>query len=199
MKRLFAVSGVMLLFFACSSEPEKTLSPVVAEKTLIEEVKERTAKNPKDAEAWLYLADLYDREAMYQEEITALNKVIDADPDKKSVYLNLGNTYSRLGRYQDAIANYQKAIHSFPRNPVLYNNLGVAYGKIGKIDEEIGSFKKAISLRTRYATARFNLGMALLKKGRRDLALQQYHELNTFDNGVAESLKKEIDAKEKKP
>jgi tetratricopeptide (TPR) repeat protein len=199
MKRLFAVFGVMLLFIACSSEPEKTPSPVAAEKTLLEELKERTVKNPKDAEAWIHLADLYDRDAMYQEEITALNNVIGADPDKKSIYLNLANTYSRLGRYQDAIANYQKAIHSFPRNPVLYNNLGVAYGKIGEIDEEIGSLKKAISLRTRYATARFNLGMALLKKGSRDLALQQYHELKTFDNGVAESLKKEIDAKGKQP
>lgn len=199
MKRLFAISGVLLLFIACSSEPEKTSSPVATEKNLLEELKERTAKNPKDAEAWFHLADLYDRDALYQEELTALNHVIDADPANKSVYLNLANTYSRLGRYQDAIANYQKAIHSFPRNPVLYNNLGVAYGKIGKIDEEIGSLNKAISLRTRYATARFNLGMALLKKGSRDLALQQYHKLKTFDDGVAESLKKEIDAKGKKP
>jgi tetratricopeptide (TPR) repeat protein len=199
MKRLFAISGVMLLFFACSSEPGKTSSPVVAEKTLLEEVKERTDKNPKDAEAWFHLADLYDRDALYQEEITALNNVISADPDRKSVYLKLANTYTRLGKHQDAIANYQKAIHAFPKNPVLYNNLGVAYGKIGKIDEEIGSLKKAVSLRTRYATARFNLGMALLKKGSRNLALQQYQELKKFDDGVAESLKKEIDANGKKP
>ena len=44
MKRLFAVFGVMLLFIACSSEPGKTPSPVVAEKSLMEELKERTLK-----------------------------------------------------------------------------------------------------------------------------------------------------------
>lgn len=199
MKRLFALSGALILLLACSSEPEKTSSPVVAEKSMLEELKERTAKNPKDAEAWIHLADLYDRDAMYSEELAALKNVIDADPGRKSVYLNLANTYSRLGKYQDAIANYQKVNAFYPKNPVPYNNLGVAYGKIGKIDREISSLKKAISLRTRYATARFNLGMAYLKKGNRDLAQQQYHEINTFDAGVAESLKKEIDTKGKKP
>lgn len=199
MKRLFAIFGVMLLFIACSSEPGKTPSPVVAEKSLMEELKERAIKNPKDAELWFHLADLYDRDAMYQEEITALNNVISSDPNRKSVYQKLGDTYTRLGRHKDAIANYQKAIHSFPRNPVLYNNLGVAYGKIGKIDEEIGSLKKAVSLRNHYATARFNLGSVLLKQGSRKLALQQYQELKKFDDGVAESLKKEIDEYGKKP
>ncbi len=55
------------------------------------------------------------------------------------------------------------------------------------------TLKKAIALRPHYSTARYNLGFALLKKGKRAQALNQYHELDKFDAGVAAALKKEID------
>ena len=200
MRLLIMVLMTSLLLISCSKEQEKTTEQEpTAEKTLFEEVKTQTIKNPKDAEAWSHLADLYERSAMYREEADALQKVIAIDPQRGYAYVKLGNTYSRLGQYQEAIKSYTRAITFFPKNPVLYNNLAIAYGKVGKTDDEITALQKAIALRPRYATARYNLGMALLKKGKRSEALIQYHEIDKFDTSVATALKKEIDRKGNNP
>ncbi len=197
MRPLFILIVSMLLLLSCSKAPEKSQEPASAEKSLFEEVKEQTIKNPRDAEAWYHLADLYENAQMHQEEAAALQKVIEIDPGKGYAYMKLGNAYNRLGRHQDAVTSFRTALKHFPKNPVLYNNLAVSYGKIGKTDEEIALLEKAISLRPHYATARHNLGITMLKMGKRGEALKQYHELSKFDTVVASSLKKEIDAKEK--
>ena len=197
MRPLFIVLITSLLLFACTGEKEKTAEPVNAEKTMFEELKEQTVKNPKDADAWYHLADLYERSEMYREEVDALRHVIAIKPEKGYTYMKLGTAYSRLGEYQDAIKQFNSAKKYLPKDPVLYNNLAVAFGKAGKPDDEIRELEKAISIRPRYATARYNLGMAFLKKGKRELALHQYDELKKFDEGIANALKKEIDAKRK--
>lgn len=197
MKPLFVVFMTVLLLFACTKEKEETVEPVSTEKSMFEELKEQTVKNPKDADAWYHLADLYERAGMYREEVDALQHVISIKPDKGYAYMKLGNTHSRLGEYDDALKQFTSAKKYLPKDPVLYNNLAVAYGKIGKPDDEIRELEKAISLRPRYSTARYNLGMAFLKKGKREMALRQYDELKKFDEGIANALKKEIDAKGK--
>ncbi len=198
MRLLIVAVVTSLMVTACGKEPEKTTKQeMVTEQTLYEEVKTQTIKNPRDAEAWSHLADLYERSAMYREEADALQKVIAIDPQRGYAFLKLGNAYSRLGQYQEAVKSYTRALKFFQKNPVLYNNLAIAYGKTGKTDDEITALQKAIALRPRYATARYNLGIALLKKGRRSEALIQYHEIDKFDANVAAALKKEIDGKGK--
>ena len=198
MKPLFFILFMTsFLVFSCSNEKEQETPPVSTEKNLFEELKDQTARNPKDAEAWYHLSDLYERSEMYLEEVNALQKVIAIDPQRGYAYVKLGNSYSRLGQYQEAVKSYTKAIKFFPKNPVLYNNVAIAYGKLGEKDDEILALQKAIALRPRYSTARYNLGIALLKKGKRSEALVQYHELDKFDSGVAAALKKEIDGKAK--
>ncbi len=197
MKPLFVLFAALLVLLSCSKEPEKTAEPVSTEKSLFEEVKEQTIKNPNDVEAWYHLADLYDRSEMYREEVDALQKVIAIDPGKRTVYAKLGSAYNRLDQYQEAVKNFKIAVKYFPKNALLFNNLAVSYGKIGKAQEEIAALEKAISLRPRYSTARYNLGMVLLRQGKPELALKQYNELKKFDEGAAAALKKEIDAKRK--
>ena len=197
MKHLFVLLMGMLMLLSCSKEPEKIQEPMSAEKSVFEEVKEQTIKNPKDADAWYHLADLYGKAQMHQEEATALQKVIEHNPGKGYAYVKLGNAYNRLGRHQDAVTSFRTALKYFPKDPVLHNNLAVSYGKLGKTDEEIGLLEKAIALRPHYATARHNLGIIMLKLGKRGEALKQYNELSKFDPVVAASLKKEIDTKGK--
>jgi tetratricopeptide (TPR) repeat protein len=193
---LIAVLAAVALI-SCNKEPEQAAPPVSTEKNVFEELREKTSKNPQDAESWYHLADLYEQSEMYREELDALQKVLAIDPGKGYAYIKMGNANNRLGQYQDAIKYFKKALKYFPQNPVLYNNLAVSFGKVGNLQEEIAALEKAISLRPRYATARYNLGMAMLSKGMRAEALQQYAEINKFDSGVAVALKKEIDRKEK--
>ncbi len=200
MKRLPVIVLLSLLFIACSQEKEQAAAPTppdTGEKNIFEEVKEQTVRNPNDPQAWYHLADLYERSELYREEIDALKKVTALEPKNGNAYSRLGNAYNRLGQYEEAVRNFQSAIKFNPKNPVLYNNLAVSYGKLNKSDKEISALDRAITLRPRYATARFNLGVAMLKKGRTDLAQKQYRELLKFDEGAAQSLKKEIEGKRK--
>jgi tetratricopeptide (TPR) repeat protein len=198
MMRIFFLILSFIAFSGCTAEKDQSAAPPVStEKNLFQELRDRTVKDPRDAEAWFHLADLYDRSDMYQEEINALQKVITLDPKKGYAHAKLGTAYSRLGKHQEAIASYGTAIKLFPKNPVWYNNIAVSYGKMGKTDDEIAALEQAIALRPRYATARYNLGMALLRKGRRADAVRQYQMISTFDSGVATALKKELDRKEK--
>ncbi len=197
MKLLSVVIMTFLLLISCTQKKEEASAPDSGEKNIFEEVKEQTIRNPNDAEAWYHLADLYERSELYQEEIASLKKVIAITPKNGYAYIKMGNACNRLRQYEEAIKNYKTAIKYFPKNPLLYNNLAVSYGKTNKVEEEITMLEKAISLRPRYATARFNLGMVMLRKGRRDAAQKQYQELLKFDEGMAQSLKQEIDATRK--
>ena len=195
MKYIITALLVSPLLLSCSKEQERQAANVDnSAQSTFEKLKERTAKNPDDVEAWYYLADLYERSEMYPEEIAALNKVVSLKPTGYS-YMKLGTAHHRIGEYQAAIKSFNAAKKYFPAYAVLYNNLAVSYGKLGKTDEEIAHLRKAIALRPRYSTARYNLGKALLRKGKRDLALEQYRELQKFDEGTAEELKKEIETR----
>jgi tetratricopeptide (TPR) repeat protein len=197
MKHLLFIIIIPLLLLSCSKKQEKNAANVNnSEQSLYEQVKERTEKNPNDPESWYYLAELYERAGMYREEVDALKKVVALKPSGYS-YMKMGTAYHRLGEYKDAIKSFNAAKKYFPKYAVLYNNLAVAYGKVGRLDEEIAELERAISFRPRYATARYNLGTTYLKQGKIDLALKQYNALLEFDEGTAEALKKEIDAKRK--
>jgi len=185
------------LLIACTEEQP---SPPRAGQTLIgsnplSEVKAEVAKDPKNADAWYHLADLYERSSMYQEETEALLKVISIDPARGAAYEKLGTAYNRLGRYPEAITQFKKAAKQNPRNPVVYNNMAFSYGKTGKIDEQTAALKQAVSLRPSYATAHYNLGMVYLHKKDKAHALQQYAALKNIDETMAAALKKEIDAR----
>jgi tetratricopeptide (TPR) repeat protein len=189
---LFALTALLLV--SCTSEKEQPAQQVASEKSEFEQVREQTVKDPKDVDAWSRLADMYQSSQMYKEEAIVLKTIITLKPDKRYAYVRLGNTYNRLGRYQEAIDVFLAGANYPPPDPVLYNNLATSYGMLGKTNQEIAALKKALVLRPHYATARYNLGVVYLKKGHREEALKQYNELNKFDEGTAQALKKEIDA-----
>jgi tetratricopeptide (TPR) repeat protein len=196
--RIATIAITMTLLIACSQDNERPSIQVAPQKSSIQVLQEQVASNPRDSNVWFHLADLYDRSQMYPEEIEALKKVIALKPKEIGyAYEQLGTAYNRLGKYQEAVGSFLKARDHSPKNPVIYNNLAASYGMIGKTNEQMSALKKAIALRPHYATARYNLGIVFLKKGKRDEALKEYQNLKKFDEGTAQLLKKEIDAKRK--
>ncbi|HAM53007.1 MAG TPA: hypothetical protein DCP92_20765 [Nitrospiraceae bacterium] len=162
--------------------------------SVFDEVNRKLQENPKDADLWYRLADLYDRNGQYAEAAATYKKVIAMKPDMGYAYFKMGTAYDRLNRPEDAVAAFTKTIKLMPNYAVAYNNLGVAYGKLGKINEEIRVFKKAIELRPTYASARYNLGMTYLKLGNKKAALHEYESLKNIDTDFAQALQKEINA-----
>jgi tetratricopeptide (TPR) repeat protein len=191
------VALISIVLASCSKEQAKSPAPETTKKSDFEIVREQVTKDPKDADAWYHLAELYERAEAYQEEIDALNHVISLRPDQGYTYFKLGTTYNRIERYQDAVTNYLKAAKYLHNQPMIYNNLAISYGKLGKTDDEIAALKKALAIRPKYTIARFNLGMAYLKQGNRAEAMKQYQAIKNVDVGFAVALKKEIDSKGK--
>lgn len=198
MRYLFIIIVLSSIVLAsCSEEKAQTPAPAITKKSDFEILREQVKNDPKDADAWYHLADVYERAEAYQEEIDALKHVISIKPTMGYTYFRLGTAYNRIERYQDAVTNFLKATRYLHNQPMIYNNLAISYGKLGKTDDEIAALKKALAIRPKYVIARFNLGMAYLKKDDRAGAVKQYQIIKEIDEGIAASLKKEIDSKRK--
>ncbi len=178
---------------SCSDEAPRRSAPLQAQPSDLDVLREQLAKDPKNADAWFHLADLYERANLYREQVTALREVIALQPQMGFAHFKLGTALNRLQQYEEAVKSFTKAEMYVKNQPMLYNNLAVSYGKLGKTREEIAALRKAIALRPRYAVAHYNLGMALLRKGDRKGAGEELRILEDFDEGAAASLRKEID------
>jgi len=196
MRYILAILLLLTPFvFSCSRETGKPATPAAEQKNDIQLLREKILRDPKDADALYLLAELYERAALFPEEIETLQKVVAIKPDMGYAYFKMGTACNRIERYQEAVANFTKATKLIQNQPMLYNNLAFSYGKLGKTDLQIAALKKAIALRPGYNIARFNLGMAYLKTGQQKEALQQYTVLKDRDEAYAIALKKEIDSR----
>jgi len=194
---------MLLLNSGCSHKEEEKPQEQAASETQInahtnenvfEEFLRKVKDDPKNVDNLYHLADLYDRNAQYEQAVETFAKVIAIKPDMGYAYLKMGTAYSRMNQPEKAIAILKDAAAHLPNNPVVMNNLGIAYGKLGRWDEEISALKKAITIRSRYSSARFNLGLTYLKKGNLAAARAEYQALNESDGTMAQDLLKEIEA-----
>jgi tetratricopeptide (TPR) repeat protein len=192
--RALVLAATASIAWSCSDEPPRRASPVQAQPSDIDVLREQLAKDPKNADAWFHLSELYERASLYREQADALREVIALRPRMGFAYFKLGTACNRLRQYEEAVKNFTRAEKYVKNQPMLYNNLAVSYGKLGRTREEIAALRKAIAIRPRYSVAHYNLGMALLRKGDREGARKELRILEEFDEGAAASLRKEIEA-----
>lgn len=103
-------------------------------------------------------------------------------------YHNLALIYARLGRGQESEAMFKKALELKPDYAEAYFNLGVLYAKAGNYEDTVKSLKQAIHFKPSYSNARYHLALAYLARGERNLAMEQYKALSTFDQKSADRL-----------
>ncbi len=200
MRRYFVMALIIALLpvASCKKEeqssrkaPVQSVNPYASD-TVFVEVKKKLQENPKDADAWYHLADLYERNAQYTEAIDTYKKVLELKPGMGYAYLKMGTAYDRLNKPAEAIDTLKKAAKLMPKNAVVYNNMAVAYGRLGKFGDEAAALKKALKLRPTYSSAGFNLGVTYLKMKNKKAAMGEYESLKKYDEGAAEALLKEI-------
>lgn len=202
-KHTFFLLIIIAFLFSCKQKAEEKsipeeLPPAEPEmSSLIYQVKEQLQKDPDNPDLLYHLADLYERDGLYKEEIETLLKVIKINPNRGYVYFKLGNAYSRLEKYEEAKTALIKCTKLLPNYAMAYNNLGFVYGKLGKIDKQITALEKAIELRPGYAIARFNLGIAYIKNKDISSAQKQQKALSEIDERLSQELKKEIEKAER--
>lgn len=83
------------------------------------------AANPKNANAWVELGNLYFDTNNYQDSIRSYRKYIELIPDNPNVWTDLGVMYRRSGQPEEALSCFDKAIEINPKHEQSRYNKGI--------------------------------------------------------------------------
>ncbi len=96
------------------------------------------------------------------EQIAALQKHLQENPQDGTAWGHLGNHYYDDGQPEKAIEAYQHALQHSPATANLLTDLGVMYRKTNQPEQAINYFDKAIEKDPGHLPSRFNKGVVLL-------------------------------------
>jgi tetratricopeptide (TPR) repeat protein len=132
----------------------------------------------------------YQRNGMWQNEITFCQDCVDKSPLKFRSHNNLGIALHDAGQFKNAIDCYQTAINIDPDHidiAATLNNIGSAWLKLGRADEAISYFNQALNRNPLFASAQINLGAALITKNQIPEAIEHFIAILKQDPGHAEA------------
>jgi len=124
--------------------------------------------NPRDADALIGMAGIYENMGRVQEAEARLKHAISLRTDYWDGYRALAEFYNRQKRTQDAILQYRRIIELTPDNPEAYSDLGVQYLQLGdsqSLAAAEAAFQKSIQLAPSYQ-AYMNIGWLYIQEGR---------------------------------
>jgi len=98
---------------------------------------EEAVKRPSPAlgEAYLLLAQGYQKQRKFDEAIAAYQKVVAARPDEYDAYRNLAELLRNQNRFTEAIETLRRALRLFPNDGRIYTNLGSLYSLADRHEE----------------------------------------------------------------
>jgi tetratricopeptide (TPR) repeat protein len=144
----------------------------------------------------------------YDQAITVMQEVTQADPTKDILWAYLGEAYSKAKKYPEAIEAYEKAIaiksdatkgeaakgdaskgDTAKRDMVLYlNSLADAYNKSGKGDKAIAEYTQVAQIDPASApTAYFNMGVVYYNGNKADDAVAAFDKSLELDPNRADA------------
>jgi tetratricopeptide (TPR) repeat protein len=95
------------------------------------------------------------------QEINALKRALESDPDNVVTLVRLANLYHDAGMFQQAIGFYETAAEADPRNPDVLTDLGTCYQAIGANDEALLRFARAQQADPTHWQSLFNTAVVL--------------------------------------
>jgi tetratricopeptide (TPR) repeat protein len=118
----------------------------------------------------------YNRNLMWNDEVTLWSDVVAKSPHKARCYNNLGRCYLSNKEFAEALPYIRKALQLNPYSSYAHYNLGIAYQGLGLCDNAIAAYKTALrGLRKPYfAKVHNNMGTCYFKKGQKDMAIAEF-------------------------
>lgn len=141
--------------------------------------------NNTAADAWFFVAYLYQQEGEKKQALSAYNKVISLNPELANAYNNRGVVKKRLGQFEDAIKDYDEAVRLNPFLYQAYYNRGNGKLSLKQYEPALENYDEAIRQKPDYAEAYANRGRAKLDLGNIEEArmdLQTASELTERQN-----------------
>ena len=118
----------------------------------------------------------FQRAAIWQDEMTFWNDVIQKNPLAARAYVERGKLHSRRSELEQAIDDYNQALTIQPKLATAYNNRGAALGQLGKYESALLDCNQAINLRPKNAAAYNNRGTLHNLLGNQKAALEDYNQ-----------------------
>jgi hypothetical protein len=107
-------------------------APMLAE---INALKEKVTKDPKDADSWTRLGNIYHDARMFQQALDFYTRVLELRPKDANVLTDTGICYQELKQYDKSLEMFQRAQKADPTNwQSLYNTVVVAGLGLGRFD-----------------------------------------------------------------
>ena len=106
-----------------------------------------TAKDPKNTQAWLALAELQARSGAKADEVAALiNKAVEANPIDVQARLGLINLYLAAREPKKAVSAAQDALGALPDNPAILDAEGRAQQATENYNQALSTYGKLAAL-----------------------------------------------------
>jgi protein O-mannosyl-transferase len=129
----------------------------------------------------------YQRNRVWQDDLTLWKDVVNQSPGKARGHHNLGLAYWKMKRTEEALHEYQVSLSLNPYYVEAHNNLGVAYHALGRHNEAIQEYQTAIKLDPDFAPTYTNLGITYYGLGRHNEAIRAYQKTLTIDPQYAKA------------
>jgi cytochrome c-type biogenesis protein CcmH/NrfG len=100
--------------------------PAIDNAAIIKQMEDMAAKNPKDADIPLKLADFFYDQKQYSQAVEWYQRALELNSKNVNARTDLGTSYFYMGRPQDALREYDKSLAIDPKHePTLLNTIVV--------------------------------------------------------------------------
>lgn len=127
----------------------------------------------------------FQRNKVWQNEITLWTDVVAKSPNKIRPRVNLGNAYVLSGQSEKGLEYLNDVIAKDPDHYKAYLNRGVARENMQDYTAALADYTKAIELKPDYAKAYGNRGFIYDRLKQYDLALEDYQKALDVDPRIA--------------
>jgi Flp pilus assembly protein TadD len=125
--------------------------PPVDTSAVVKTLEEEAARNPRDPQPRLRLANyLYDQQ-QWPKAIEWYQKALELDPQNVDAHTDLGTAYYNVGRAQDALREYRKSLEIDPKHePTIFNTIVVNLHGIGDLPAAQQAWERLSKLNPNY-------------------------------------------------
>ncbi len=129
----------------------------------------------------IFAALTFQRNRVWDSEITLWEDVIKKSPQKARVHLSLGAAYARTGQYENALKYMTNAIGMLGDPHRAYSNRGAVYVKMKKDDLALTDLNQAITLEPRFLDPYVNRAEILARMNNYEAALKDLDHAISID------------------
>ena len=124
----------------------------------------------------------------WKNDLTLFSHAIEVTKDNWVARNNLGLVYLEAGKVDEAIVHLTEAVKAKPSFALAHFNLGVAYAEKYELEKAIEAFGWVLRFEPRNEEARYSIGRIHVVQGEKQLAMEQYRELQKIGSPLASKL-----------